>query len=64
MAKEIEPTKRKILQRRTEMVWDLHCEEYTDIEIGEIMGMDRTWAFSLRKRIPDGWKAAWSKVNK
>lgn len=62
---QIKPTPRKILDRRVSLVWELHCEGYSDIEIGEILnGLERTWVYRLRKRMPKGWKQAWSKAHK
>lgn len=44
----IELTKKIILQRRAELIVMLYEEGWTDIEIGEIFNMDRTWVYRVR----------------
>lgn len=56
MATKIEPVKLHILKRKMELVWLLAWEGYSDIEIGEMMTMERTWAYRLRKRMPKDWE--------
>ena len=64
MSKEIKPEKVKlhILKKRMEVVWQLKWEGYSDIEIGDIIGMDRTWVFRLLQKRPRGWKPTLEKL--
>lgn len=63
MAIKIEPVKLHILKRKMELVWLLAWEGYSDIEIGEMLNMERTWAYRLRKRMPKGWEPKLEKVS-
>ena len=63
MATKIEPVKLHILKRKMELVWLLAWEGYSDIEIGEMMNMERTWAYRLRKRMPRDWEPKLEKVH-
>ena len=46
-----------------ELVWLLAWEGYSDIEIADMMsGMERTWAYRLRKRIPKNWEPRLEKL--
>lgn len=46
-----------------ELVWLLAWEGYSDIEIGEIMNMERTWVYRLRKRMPKKFEPILEKVH-
>lgn len=50
MATEIETTKKHILEKRIKIMKTLREEGYSDMEIGEIVGLERTWVFRLLKR--------------
>jgi len=63
MAIEIEATKLHILKRRMEIVWQLAWEGYSDMEIGEMVGLERTWVYRLRKRMPKKWKPTLEKIH-
>lgn len=66
MAKPNEPIKHPklhLLRRKMELVWLLAWEGYEDLEIGEMMnGMDRTWVYRLRTRMPKGWEPRLEKL--
>ena len=47
---KIETTKIHILEKRIKIMKQLKVEGYTDIEIGEIVGLERTWVYRLLKR--------------
>lgn len=63
MATKIEPVKLHILKRKMELVWLLAWEGYEDLEIGQILGIERTWAYRLRKRMPKNWEPKLEKVH-
>lgn len=46
---KLELTKKFILERRAEIVYGLHKEGWSDIEIGEMFNLDRTWIHRIRK---------------
>lgn len=62
MRTQIESTKLYILKRKMELVWLLAWEGYSDIEIGEMLNMERTWAYRLRRRMPKEWEPKLEKV--
>lgn len=45
----IELTKKLLLQKRADMIIELHEEGWTDIDIGTIFNIDRTWVYQIRK---------------
>ena len=63
MPKKIEPTPIRILEERMKLVWLLAWKGYGDTDIGEILnGLDRTWVYRLRKRMPKGWRPEYAKL--
>lgn len=63
MSIKIEPTKLHILKRRMEIIWQLVWEGYSDIDIGDMVGLERTWVYRLRKRMPKNWKPTLEKIH-
>lgn len=45
----IKLTKKTVLEKRVNLIAQLSKEGFTDIEIGEIFNIDRTWVYRIRK---------------
>lgn len=54
--KQIQPTAIRILEERLELVWLLAWKGFGDTDIAEILGLERSWVYRLKKRKPKGWK--------
>ena len=63
MEKKTKKLKLHILKRRMELIWLLAWEGYEDLEISEILGIERTWVYRLRKRMPEGYTPKLEKVH-
>ena len=42
-------TQKFILERRLQLIVQLHDEGWNDSDIGEMFGLDRTWVYRMRK---------------
>lgn len=45
----IKLTKKTVLEKKVNLIAQLSKEGFTDIEIGEIFNIDRTWVYRIRK---------------
>lgn len=62
--KKIEGTKPVILRRRAEVIWQLSDEGFGDIDIGKMVGLDRTQVYRIKKQRPDNWDSSLTSIPK
>lgn len=49
--------------RRNEIIFQLDWEGYSNIQIGFLTGLDRTWVYRILKTKPKNWNSAYEKLH-
>lgn len=51
-----------VKDKRTELIWALSLQEYTDKQLASIFGVDRSTIYRTLKKMPKNYKAKWIKI--
>jgi len=54
--------KKHIQDKRNELIWALHKQDYTDTQIGEVFNLHRSTIARIIQTMPNNWEPKWVKV--